>query len=345
MVKIKVLEGVSGLGKPNSKTLVALVLVALVILVGLPILLRTISGGAHEYLPITIAAPVGPADGPLYVAYEKGYLSEEGLNATIVPFTSGRLALDALLTGNAQVAMVAETPLALAAFQNQKFLIVATIAESPHKLVVKKRIGVPQGLKGKKVSTLAGSAGEFWMYSFLKANGLSASDVKAISLQPTDMVLALTRGDIDAFFSWEPYPYLAKKELKDEVAVYSSKGIYAQTFNVVVMQDFSKDNSKTIERLIKALIKAEKFMQENKAESVKIVAKNSKMDENVLNGIWDDHKFAIMLDQSLLAYLREQGNWAKSSGIVPANSETPDYRAFIQTEPLDRLNPARVTIK
>jgi ABC-type nitrate/sulfonate/bicarbonate transport system substrate-binding protein len=44
-----------------------------------------IAGCERKPQSILIAAPVGPADGPLYIANEKGYLEEEGLNATLVP--------------------------------------------------------------------------------------------------------------------------------------------------------------------------------------------------------------------------------------------------------------------
>lgn len=50
--------------------------------------------------------------------------------------------MDALLAGKAEVVLVAETPLALAAFQEHRVVIVATITESSHKLVVLNRPGV-----------------------------------------------------------------------------------------------------------------------------------------------------------------------------------------------------------
>lgn len=295
---------------------------------------------------IMIATPIGPTSGPVYVANEKGFILQENLKATLVPFTSGRLALEALLAGKAEVALVAETPLALAAFQNQKFYIIATITESPHKVVIlnSAKVETPKDFKGKKVSAPQGSAGAFWMYSYLKANGLNQSDVTFINLQPTDMVSALIRGDIDAFFAWEPYPYLAQKELGDKVTVQSSQGIYTQTFNVVVTQDFARDNPEALKRLLRALIKAEDFMRGNKAEAISIVAKNSGMEESAVNSIWQDHKFVIGLDNSLLTYLQSQADWAKETKLVPSESERPNYRALIFDATLREVKPAVVNI-
>jgi NitT/TauT family transport system substrate-binding protein len=299
---------------------------------------------AQQPIGITIAQAVGPASGLLYIAGEKGFLADEGLDATIIPFTSGRLALDALLSGKAQAALAAETPLALAAFQNRNFVIVATIAESPHKLVMRNGAAIksPQDLRGKRVSALKGSAGEFWMHSYLKANGLRASDVTFVNLQPPDMVAALARGDIDAFFSWEPYPYQAQKQMGGNVTIISSRGIYLQTFNVAVERDFAEKNPEALKRLLRALLKAEQFVKDNRQESVRIVAKNSKMDESMLAGIWDDHRFAVALEPHLLDYMRGIAAWAKATGI--ATADTPDYRAFILDVPLREIRPGAVSV-
>lgn len=295
---------------------------------------------------ILIATPTGPTSGPVYVANEKGFFSQESLKATVVPFTSGRLALDALLAGKAQVALVAETPLVLAGFQNQRFCILATITESPHKLVILKKanVEIPGDLKGKKISALQGSAGAFWMYAYLKANGLAQSDVTFINLQPPDQVSALVRGDIDAFFAWEPYPYLAQKELGDKVTVQSSKGIYTQTFNVVVMQDFARNSSETLRRLLRALIQAQSFMTVNKGEAMPIVARNSGMDENVMDSIWQDHKFGVHLDNSLVTYLQKEADWAKDTNIVASGSATPDFGSLICATPLRETKSSVVSL-
>src|SRR2546423_14252245 len=112
-----------------------LVLMATVLLVGIVGTYLCSNRPVTKSWQLTIAVPTGPTSSSLYVANDKGFLSEGGLETTVVPFSSGRLALEALLAGKAQVALVAETPLALAAFQTPNFYVVATIAKSPHKLV------------------------------------------------------------------------------------------------------------------------------------------------------------------------------------------------------------------
>ena len=54
---------------------------------------------------------------PVYVAAEKGFWADEGLNVKVRMFSAGRLALDALLSGNAQVMSVSETPLHILSLQ------------------------------------------------------------------------------------------------------------------------------------------------------------------------------------------------------------------------------------
>src|SRR3989344_1858535 len=57
-----------------------------------------------------------------------GYFNEQGLDIEVKPFIAGRLALDAVLSGNADFAVAAETPLVYASLNGQEFYIIATTA-------------------------------------------------------------------------------------------------------------------------------------------------------------------------------------------------------------------------
>lgn len=292
---------------------------------------------------ITIAAPIGPTSGPVYVAQAQGLFKTQELTASVVPFTSGRLALDALLSGKAQAALVAETPLALVAFQSPRIRIIGTMTRSPHKLVIRPQanVRIPRDLKGKTVSALQGSAGQYWMHAYLRANGMSDQDVRYVNLQPADMVSALVRGEIDAFFAWEPYPYLAQKQAEGSLEVTPSTGIYTQLFNIAVTEDFARSNGVAVEALLRSILEAEKFMESNRAESVRIVAKESAMDPVTLDSIWNDHVFHTTLTQDIIDTMKAEAAWAQQSGIVSAPA-IPDYRSFIAADYLKRVDASRV---
>lgn len=292
---------------------------------------------------VTIATPVGPTSGPVYVAQARGIFKADHLNTTVVPFTSGRLALDALLAGKTQVALVAETPLALAAFQSPRIRIIGTMTRSPHKLVVRPQanVRVPRDLKGKTVSALQGSAGQYWMHAYLRKNGLSDTDVRYVNLQPADMVSALVGGNIDAFFAWEPYPYLAQKQAGGSLQVTPSTGIYTQLFNIAVTEEFARSNAPAVDALLRSILQAEEFMRTNRAEAVRIVAKDSSMDPATLDGIWNDHLFQTTLAQDLVDTMNAEAAWAQQSGMVSTGS-LPDYRSYIAADFLKRVAGSRV---
>ena len=108
---------------------------------------------------------------------------------------------------------------------------------------------------------------------------------------------------------------------------------------------FANENPEILNKLLRALIKAEKFIHENRDESIKITADVIGMDKDALDDIWDNYSFKIKLDQSLLEYMQKQGQWAIDSRIVNQNTKQTDFRSLIHTQPLLVLNKNSVTLK
>ena len=298
---------------------------------------------------ISVAEGLAPAAAPLFVADAKGLWQEEALEVSAQTFLSGKLCLDAVLGGKVEVATVAETPLVHAGMQAQKFYVICTFMASERSLKVIARkdsdIAKPEDLKGKKVATLFGTSAEFFMDTFLTANGLSRDDVKATNLKPPDMVSAIVRGDVDACFIWEPHVHNMKKVLGDNGVVFWRKGLYTETFNLVALQDYVDKHPEVIERVLKTMLRAEQFIQANRDEAIKIVSEKVGLDVETLESIWEDYNFTIALDPILVAYMQKEGEWAKTMGSAPATAEVPDYRAFIYTDGLKKLKPERMTLK
>jgi NitT/TauT family transport system substrate-binding protein len=284
-----------------------------------------------------------------FIAREKGFWKEENLDIQVASFASGRLAFDAVLAGKADIATVAETPLVLAGFRKQDFRIISTIMESDKemKVIARKDAGIanPSDLKGKKVATFLGSNAEYFMESFLSANGISRSEVKIINLQPPDMVIALAKKDIDAAFIWQPHISNAQNQLGEQAIIFPNNGIYKEAFNIVSTKEFAQKNQKVLKSVIKGLLKAEKFVQENREESIRIVARQVNIAPDELSKFWNEYEFKVGLSDSLIDLMNIEGEWAIKAKIAPEGSTLPDYASYILVEPLRALNPERVMFK
>lgn len=154
---------------------------------------------------------------PTYVAMEKGYFAEEGLEVELIPFQSGTDIIDALVAGridaNCMSAITGHWFAAQGAPDKFKiFLVYAADSnvDNTMTLVVKKDSPM-QGIKdlaGKKVGTFPGATSVALARAVFRTQ-LDPEQVVFQEIPPANMVGALQAGQIDAFFSPEPFGMMA----------------------------------------------------------------------------------------------------------------------------------------
>jgi ABC-type nitrate/sulfonate/bicarbonate transport system substrate-binding protein len=301
----------------------------------------------NEATKVILAEGMQPVCAPVYIAADKGFFREQGLDVNLVPFSKGKLCLDAVLGGKADVATVAETPLMHVGFGRASIAILGTMhhATKNTKCVARRDKGIakPEDLKGHKVGVPIGGNAEYFMDKFLQKYGLKREDVIVVNLNPPEMLGAIVRGDIDASFSWEPFITRSVKELGGNAVVFFGEDLYKETFNIVTMRDWADKNPEAGSRLIRALARATDFIHSNQNESIQIVAKHLQMDPQELSSIWSYYTFDVDLDQSLLDAMTAQAEWAIKSGTQ--KGPVPDYSYMLDTAPLESIGPSRVHVK
>jgi taurine transport system substrate-binding protein len=87
-----------------------------------------------------------------------------------------------------------------------KVAFVLDVAGDNEALVVRNASGINTiaELKGKRIGTPFASTAHYSVLAALAQNGLSASDVQLVDLQPQAILAAWDRGDIDAAYTWLP---------------------------------------------------------------------------------------------------------------------------------------------
>jgi len=342
----------------NRQVIAAFVVGALGIIVAIIFGVLSLTRSGSTARPATTSDPLPriilaentfPQSATTIVASRKGYFKQHGLEVDVRQFPSGKLALDAVLGGGAHLATVAETPVVFAGFAGLPVVILATISHSDNscKVAARKDLGVlrPSDLKGKKVATFVGTSAEFFMEAFLKGNGLSLSDVQVITLNPQDMPAALNRGDIAAFFVWEPHIYNASRLLGDRCVVFGGQRFYTETFNIATTKDYAQRNPAVTRAFLEALIDAERFIVNNPTEAIALVSERIGMDPTVLQQIWSDYKIRVLLEPFLVKYMQAEADWAIKSQKVKAGSRIPDFRTLIYPAALRQIKPEAVGIR
>ena len=213
------------------------------------------------------------------------------------------------------------------------------------KILVREDKGIrnPLDLIDKKIGITKGSTGQFFLDVFLTHKSILSSEVKTIDLRPSELPQALAEGRVDGICVWEPHILEAKKLLDNSAVVLLSYGIYRGAFYFVANKVFAKNNPETIQSFLKAIEKAEEFIQKNEEESIGIVSQRLKTDKDLTALIWGDFSFQLMLDQTILISLEDIARWAIKERLTD-DKEIPNYLDFIYMEALEQVKPRAVTI-
>lgn len=300
---------------------------------------------AQEPQHLVYALPTTETAAIAFVAIDKGFFKEEGLDVEGKMFSSGREALQALLAGQAQIQSVSETPIVHAILQGNKVVTIATQARHKEaKLLARKDHGIlkPEDVRGKRVATVPGTNSDFFMYEFFEKYKIPLSDVKIANMSPPEMVVALTKGDIDGYFAWEPHIYYGSKQLGDKAIVFPAGALY-QGWNTVNMDsDFVRAHPDTVRKVLLALLKSEAFIKRHPKEALDLVCKRLKVDPDVARSQWKETVYRVELDKGLPALMARIGRWAIAQEKL--DMPLPDFRAHIYSEALAKVRPSAVRL-
>lgn len=156
---------------------------------------------------------------PTFVALEKGYFQEQGLKVVNTPFESGTLIVDALVAGridvNAGSAIIGHWMVE----QNlpgtfKIFVVYGPLGPKDVSFVLMVAKDSPlkemKDLKGKRVGTFPGITSLSLAKAVLRPYFDPNKEVTLIEIPPGNIVQALAAGQIDAYFTPEPFGMMAE---------------------------------------------------------------------------------------------------------------------------------------
>ncbi|MEI6716089.1 MAG: ABC transporter substrate-binding protein [Verrucomicrobiota bacterium] len=219
------------------------------------------SGGKREVLRVGIS--LDPENELLYLAQQKGFFREVGVDVRIVEFLSTSDCQRAYARGqiNAMAASVVDL-LYLRDRSHCSPQIVRVIDEVKESDAVLVKPGyVGQSLRNQRIGVEMGSLGVYVLVRALEKEGLSLSDVKAVSMSPNAMEDAFRNGWLDAVVTYPPF---STRLLQDNLgrSIFSANDIIGEVVGVLgVESSLVRDQKADVMKLLKGYERAVAFMR------------------------------------------------------------------------------------
>lgn len=292
---------------------------------------------------IVVATGVDSTFAHFVIAVKKGFFEKEGVKAELKPFNDGNFALDALLTGDADISGTSEVGGLSRMARGGKLYVVATGTQSEefNAIVGKGSINSPKELEGKTVGMPGFASGaNYFMRLAMEKYQIDPARINFKLLQAPESVAALSRGDIDAIAIWEPWPSRIMAAVPgSKVIVRSSKDLFPLTHYIYYSQRMIDDRD-LAERSMRAIIGGAEWIDQHFDEATRIVAETYRLK-------YEDALPLMKLVRHNVTFSVEgfRKNFAGAAAFaksVDIFKDVPNYENFLRPEILRAVAPDRV---
>ncbi|MGS0756854.1 ABC transporter substrate-binding protein, partial [Roseateles sp. GG27B] len=278
----------------------------------------------------------------------RDFYAAEGVDVEVRALPSGRQALEALFAGQCALTAAAETPVAHYSLTRSDFAILAAISVSSNfeRMVVRTDRGIrgPADFKGRRIAVPQFTSAHYFLDMYLVASNLRMQDVLPVFLPATEVVTAFQRGDVDVAVLWEPMIQNLSSAMGAKARVIALPGLHVSPFLLVGTRTLVQQHPELIERVLRALLRAERLAREQPDVAKGLMAQSYSLTPAEADMLWRQYDFRVALDQSLPFILENAARWDLSALPMAQRPPMPNYLDFIYVDGLMAVKPAAITL-
>ena len=313
--------------------------------VGAVMLGLTLAQAQQAPLKLTLFGQPSVNNDSVWMALERGFYKEEGLDITYRLFPSGTTAFQAFQSGQGDIVLTGDLPSVQYFFRAKgDYRTIAAIERDAkgYVAVAAKDIKTPKDLVGKTVATRVGSTGSWFVSEYLTKNGIDPRTVTVKNLDTQILPTALCGGEIAAFFIWQPVGSRALEICPDKVHYLSDATGYIQGYLVAGARPgwLATPQGKDIAtRWLRATMKG-RDVAEKDFPSVAAYAKDKlSLSEKATKEQWETNLRPLAIDKTYYDDFCSLSHWGQKDDNIPAPI---DFKALTWTDGLKAIDPKLV---
>jgi ABC-type nitrate/sulfonate/bicarbonate transport system substrate-binding protein len=273
---------------------------------------------------VRIGVGIDPSFTTWWIAKDRGFFQKHNINADMTQFSGTPDMADATMAGEVDFGSSGTGTYMPRFVRADALLIVATMANSTEnfKIAAHTSIKTLPELKGKRVGTVGSSTTDYLWALLIKKLNIADSEINIIPVTPPELPAALDRGDIQAFFCWEPWPSRAVEiSGKEKVHILGSSGDagYFQNYVMAGNKKYIQANPDVTVRVLMALREASDYLAREKADAVKIAAERNKLSPQLAEYILGLYQFRMSLTDAVAEGAKVEEAWLRSKDRLKGN--------------------------
>lgn len=228
------------------------------------------SSDGQRDAPLRIGLNVWPGYEFLYLASEKGFFREAGVEVRLIEFSSlsdarrsyERGQLDGLACTIAELVQAAQQ-----SSRAPRAVLVADYSVGGDVLLAKEGIDSMSALRGKRIGLELGSVGVYMLARALESADMSIEDVEVVPMDQLSMGRAMVEGELDAVVTYPPasLKLQAQAPLKK---LFSSAQIPGEVLDIVAVEgDVIDRRPAEVAALARAYFRAVEYAAQHPAEA------------------------------------------------------------------------------
>jgi len=225
--------------------------------------------------PVIIGVGADPVFTAFYVAANEKLFAKYGApNVTVQSYTDGGEALNALVANQVQLGCAGE-PTHIVRLSRAELRPLAVTYQSKTYVKLVARKAITSADKIKKFGIVAGSVSEYVTGLTLKTLNIDATKVEMVRSGPPELPALLARGDIDAYFVWDPWPTLGVQQGGHILMTAGDVG-YTSTLWLSANANWLAANKEVAGNILKALAEASEITRKDPpraAQSVQAITR------------------------------------------------------------------------
>ena len=224
---------------------------------------------------------------PFYVAIDKGFFKEEGLNVNIVPAKGTAQAIQNVESGIAQIGFTDVASLVVARAEGSTVKVVSVIYQKAPFCFFSLNPGANvtklKDFEGLKVGSNTGSYISNIAKAMMRKAGLDPSKLTVESIEPSARIAMLATGKIpaiDFFIMTKPAMERAVKDAKVVTFLFADHGLDLYSNGIGAKESYLKENPEIVKGFVRAALRGYQYSFKHPQEAAEIIQKYAKALKN-----------------------------------------------------------------